>query len=126
MRSPAWNMITAAIVPLALFAALGLSGCQVGRTFFQMDSNAPVPFFGMDLLPQREKSSPTKGVSRFQNEMISSPVETRPDSSASAKTSRSWGTLLGRSSPDETLTLPASVGNASETAIVDAPAELFR
>lgn len=30
-----------------------LTGCQVGRTWFQMDSNAPMPFFGFDLLPRR-------------------------------------------------------------------------
>lgn len=30
-----------------------LTGCQVGRTWFQMDSNSPMPFFGFDLLPRR-------------------------------------------------------------------------
>ena len=33
--------------------AVCLSGCQVRRTWFQMDSNSPVPFFGIDLLPRR-------------------------------------------------------------------------
>ena len=39
-----------AIVVLCL-----LSGCEVGRTMFQMDSNSGQPFFGVDLL--RSKSA---------------------------------------------------------------------
>lgn len=38
---------------LLLFACL-FSGCQVGRSWFHMDSNSGMPFFGLDLLPRRE------------------------------------------------------------------------
>src|SRR4051812_36026495 len=41
-----------------------LSGCEIGRTMFQMDSNSGRPFFGVDLLPARKKETtavvPTK------------------------------------------------------------------
>ncbi|RLS56331.1 MAG: hypothetical protein DWH91_07045 [Planctomycetota bacterium] len=33
-----------------------LSGCEVGRSFFQMSSDSPVPFFGVDLMPRRKTS----------------------------------------------------------------------
>lgn len=33
------------------------SGCEVGRTMFQMDSNSGSPFMGIDLLPSRKTSS---------------------------------------------------------------------
>jgi hypothetical protein len=40
---------------LILILASGLaSGCQLGRTMFQMDSNSRTPFFGFDLLGQNE------------------------------------------------------------------------
>lgn len=40
---------------LALGAVLMLSpGCAVDRSFFQMDSNSGVPFFGFDLIPRRK------------------------------------------------------------------------
>ncbi len=77
MRSPS-RTIRIALLPLLVGAGLSLSGCQVGRTFFRMDSNAPIPFFGMDLLPQRDKKSPTDGVSRFQNEAVSVTGESTP------------------------------------------------
>lgn len=32
------------------------SGCEVGRSFFQMSSDSPVPFFGVDLMPRRKTS----------------------------------------------------------------------
>ena len=40
---------------LILILASGLaSGCQLGRTMFQMDSNSRTPFLGFDLLGQNE------------------------------------------------------------------------
>lgn len=37
-----------------LVIALQFSGCQVSNTWFQMDSNSPMPFFGFDIaLPRR-------------------------------------------------------------------------
>jgi hypothetical protein len=40
------------MVGIALF-----SGCEVGRTMFQMDSNSGSPFMGIDLLPARKTSA---------------------------------------------------------------------
>lgn len=36
-----------------VFAMLHFAGCEVGRTWFQMNSNSPTPFMGIDLLPRR-------------------------------------------------------------------------
>lgn len=32
-------------------------GCELNRPNFQMNSNSPVPFFGIDLLPRRKTTS---------------------------------------------------------------------
>ncbi len=37
---------------ILLFCAL--SGCEIGRTMFQMDSNSGQPYFGVDLLRARK------------------------------------------------------------------------
>lgn len=37
------------------------SGCQVGRSWFHMDSNSGIPFFGVDLLPSRKTSQNVDG-----------------------------------------------------------------
>jgi hypothetical protein len=33
------------------------SGCEIGRQHFQMNSNSPTPFFGIDLMPRRKTTS---------------------------------------------------------------------
>jgi len=38
---------------------LTFSGCQVGKTWFQMDSNSGSPFFGLDLMPRRKTTQLT-------------------------------------------------------------------
>ena len=48
-RLPGW------IVLACLF-----SGCEVGRTMFQMDSNSGQPFFGVDLLRARSAAAPKR------------------------------------------------------------------
>ncbi|MBX3443144.1 MAG: hypothetical protein KF774_12130 [Planctomyces sp.] len=40
-----------------LVLVVACSGCEVGRTMFQMDSNSQSPFFGVDLLPSRRSAS---------------------------------------------------------------------
>ncbi|MEW4488097.1 hypothetical protein AB1L42_08445 [Thalassoglobus sp. JC818] len=42
---------------LIAWGAMFLSGCTVGNTWFQMNSNSPMPFFGFDLLPRRSTSA---------------------------------------------------------------------
>ncbi len=136
MRSPS-RTIRTALLPLVVGASLGLSGCQVGRTFFRMDSNAPVPFLGMDLLPKREKKSPTDGVSRFQSQAVSGTGDTIPRQSepirmrelpaqptvSRPQEPRGWSKLLGRAPQSESLVLPAAMTNEATT---DAPVEQFR
>jgi hypothetical protein len=65
-----------------LFGALSLlSGCQVGRTWFHMDSNAPMPFFGFDLLPRRTADLRPPDQDRFA-ERSEPPVHRASDGSA--------------------------------------------
>lgn len=40
-----------------LVSACGMSGCEIGRSHFQMNSNSPSPFFGIDLMPRRSTTS---------------------------------------------------------------------
>lgn len=128
MRSPCRKTCSAALALLLLPACLGLSGCQVGRTFFQMSSDAPLPFFGMDLLPKRKSASPTEGVSRFQDEPVSQ-ADTASDNSDAAEqsaSSRSWGMLLNRSPRNETLALPATATMGFDGRSQEGPVEQFR
>lgn len=37
-----------------------LCGCELDRPSFQMNSNSPTPFFGIDLLPRRRTTSLTR------------------------------------------------------------------
>ncbi len=46
-----------AVVPL-LALLLFSSGCEFGRQWFQMSSDSPMPFFGIDLLPRRSSTRP--------------------------------------------------------------------
>ncbi|MCA9023598.1 MAG: hypothetical protein KDA86_00155 [Planctomycetaceae bacterium] len=111
---------------LVLLASLGLSGCQVGRTFFQMDSNSRAPFMGLDLLPKRDRSSPTTGVSRFQNEpVVQSSAIAAPPEPQERETSR-LSRLLGRSPEPERLSLQSAEPADAESLTMDAPVEDFR
>ena len=111
---------------LVLLASLGLSGCQVGRTFFQMDSNSRVPFMGLDLLPKRDRSSPTAGVSRFQNEPVAqTSAVTAPPEPQERETGR-LSRLLGRSLGPEPLSLQPAESADSVSLSMDAPVEDFR
>lgn len=38
-------------------ACLMAAGCELDRPNFQMNSNSPTPFFGIDLLPRRKTTS---------------------------------------------------------------------
>ncbi|MGE0375450.1 MAG: hypothetical protein AB7I48_16400 [Planctomycetaceae bacterium] len=128
MRSPGQKIRQALLLTLMVSLGFGCSGCQVGRTFFQMDSNSPVPFFGMDLLPQRNKKSATDGVSRFQSE--AEPANDAPialsESQSPPRASRGWGRLLGQPPQTETLTLPATKTAESPGISDHAPVEQFR
>jgi len=41
---------------LLITTSIFASGCEVGRQWFQMDSNSGMPRFGIDLLPRRTTS----------------------------------------------------------------------
>ncbi len=126
MRSRGQTFRPEWLLSLVLLASIGLSGCQVGRSFFQMDSNSRVPFMGVDLLPKRDRTSPTAGVSRFQNEnVVPSSVVTSQTASPGQQPSR-LSRLLGRAPQPEQLTLPTTNTAEGETISMGAPVEDFR
>lgn len=93
-----------------------------------MSSDAPAPFFGMDLLPKRDRRSPTEGVSRFQSEVETDQVQTASRSEPAQEPeppARRWGGLLGRTARSEPLTLPATRETDARD-IDEAPVEQFR
>ncbi len=49
--SPGWSVLA------VLCVCLTCSGCEIGRQHFQMNSNSPSPFFGIDLMPRRKTTS---------------------------------------------------------------------
>lgn len=117
-----WQLIA------ALVLSMSTSGCQIGRTFFHMDSNSPSPFMGFDLLPKRDRTSPTEGVSRFQDEVVTdlstNPTRNEPSERPTGRLSR----LLGRTTETKPLTLPSTADPETEHASVsmEAPVEVFR
>lgn len=95
-------------------ATLVLSpGCQLNRSFFQMDSDSRVPFFGIDLAPDwGKRDSAVDGVSRLQS-------EPREQASSAA-------TVGAEPESPRSLTLPLSESVVTTTAAEGAPAETFR
>jgi hypothetical protein len=88
-------------------------GCQLNRSFFQMDSNSRVPFFGVDLAPSLPKrSSSVDGVSRLQSETArrGQPATATDDAPPPAKS----------------LALPLSDRVVTSATTEGAPAEAFR
>lgn len=60
------------LVTLLAWAGLACcaSGCEVGHSWFQMDSNSTTPSFGLDLLPRRRSAdlrNPADMQERFVN-----------------------------------------------------------
>jgi len=53
-----------------MIALLFGSGCEIGRTMFQMDSNSGSPFLGVDLLPSRK----TTALPKNQRDAETTPV----------------------------------------------------
>jgi hypothetical protein len=61
-----------------------LSGCEIGSTMFQMDSNSGRPFFGVNLLPARKtaqveataKPTSPSSLSHLRNGGTKAPVAT--------------------------------------------------
>jgi hypothetical protein len=102
------------------------SGCQVGRTFFQMDSDAPVPFFGMDLLPRRSTASPTDGVSRFQDSGISRAAPPSNEQTVISPLKAPFRRKVAGASGSDRFALPTQPLRDGERADDDAPVELFR
>ncbi|MCA9074886.1 MAG: hypothetical protein KDA93_07635 [Planctomycetaceae bacterium] len=126
MRSRNWRTRSICQLTFVFIISTNLSGCQLGRTFFHMDSNSPSPFMGFDLLPKPNRTSPTEGVSRFQNEIVTNErsiaVAEEPTEQPTGRLTR----LLGRSTPTETLTLPSTDVAETESAPMAAPVEQFR
>ena len=111
---------------LLLLMSMSTSGCQVGRTFFQMDSNSPSPFMGVDLLPNLSKKSPTEGVSRFQNEIVTDAPTEAPAQQSPEQESGRLTRLLGRSTPSKQMALPTTDVAEAKAVSTNAPVEEFR
>lgn len=126
MRSRCQMIRSEWLLSLILLASMGLSGCQIGRTFFQMDSNSSAPFMGLDLLPKRDRTSPTAGVSRFQNESVIQTSAVATQAEAPEKEVSRLSRLLGRTPTPKQLALPTADVPAGETISMDAPVEDFR
>lgn len=73
-RLPGW------IILVCLF-----SGCEVGRTMFQMDSNSGQPFFGVDLLRARSAAAAKKPKPPGETALVTQ-VRNAPTSTASPPT----------------------------------------
>lgn len=115
MRSPIGSRSSvprAAVLGLLVTLGVAGSGCQHSRSFFQMDSNSRVPFFGMDFTPSwpRRESSVSE-VSRLQSGPVEGPVETSEAAAPAGPAS---------------LALPVSGSLAARPTAVDAPVERFR
>ena len=85
MRYSKWSLsrMTAVSRMLVVVAACSVvSGCELGRSTFQMNSNSPMPFFGFDLLPRRKTTSivsPQAGQQVASAESVPSGIETTSD-----------------------------------------------
>jgi hypothetical protein len=100
-----------------LLAAVLLSapGCQLNRSFFQMDSNSRVPFFGVDLAPSLpRRSSSVDGVSRLQS-------QTAQRGQPATATGDGDGPP-----PAKSLSLPLSDSVVTSATTEEAPVEAFR
>lgn len=73
-----------------------LSGCELDRPNFHMNSNSPTPFFGIDLLPRRSTTSLVRP--RLNNQVVPvpggapdvSPVDHTPGIGKFLKKSMKW------------------------------------
>ena len=69
----------------ALAVCATCSGCEVGRQHFQMNSNSPTPFFGIDLLPRRKTTSivsPPTGQQLASADAVAGEIETAAETPA--------------------------------------------
>lgn len=82
-----------------LVSACGLSGCEVGRSHFQMNSNSPSPFFGIDLIPRRSTSSVDPQSKTRTVEAPESPVQSVAQSKPHTPFWKSFGLQSSHSEP---------------------------
>ena len=62
-----------------LACCIASCGCEFGRQHFQMNSNSPTPFFGIDLLPRRKTTSivsPLTGQQLASTAAVAGEIET--------------------------------------------------
>lgn len=85
---------------LLLLLVSSASGCEIGRSWFSMNSDSPMPFFGFDLMPRRrttELTVPRPGERGTASSGAARPIQPTAD--------RHW---TGQQSSRELHLLPAS------------------
>lgn len=82
-----------------LVSACGLSGCELGRSHFQMNSNSPSPFFGIDLMPRRSTTSVDPQSKTRTVEAGGSPVQSVAESKPRTPFWKSFGLQSSHSEP---------------------------
>ncbi len=60
MNALAGRKLTSIRGAVVCLACVVVSGCELARPNFQMNSNSPTPFFGIDLIPRRSTTSIAK------------------------------------------------------------------
>ena len=98
----------------SLAAVCGATGCQLNRSFFQIDSDSRSPFFGVDLTPRW----PTSAAATDQAD----PSESEPTPTRSVKTE-----IAAADVPEpRPLALPFADAPSSASLADAAPIEQFR
>ena len=110
---------------VVLVACGALSGCELDRPNFQMNSNSPAPFFGIDLLPRRKTTSivnPPTGQQVASTDALTGAIET---AEGTPSRRRFWQRNAKSVEPNQTaIVLPLSKPNPDQP-IDRGPVELL-
>lgn len=104
-----------------VLASLLLSGCELGRSHFQMNSNSPTPFFGIDLIPRRSTSSLDPQAKPQPVDSPASPIQAVTDSKPKT---RFWNSFASQTARSEATPIPQTTP-ADDRPINRGPVELL-
>ena len=110
----------------ALMICAASCGCELDRPNFQMNSNSPNPFFGIDLLPRRKTTSivsPQAGQQVASADAVAGGVETVEE----APSRRRFWQRNAKSVDHTSTTIVLPLSKPNEDQIIDrGPVELLR